>query len=310
MRSAYLTKSISSTTVRALNYIPELEAFRKQGKTYRSGLCLGDLICGMAESYGKVFIRYDCAPGRGEELLTQSDMFAAETEGRIIRGDAILRLEDHRLYRWQILIAGAGTLGETELYGRSIIVDERLAGKIIGPHAIRLTFPQPGDDINLFVYAFLCSPTGIRLVRSASFGTKILSLREDLLRTLPIPLPDNDLLKKIADLIRTTVTERERYLREIQAARACLEALPEMQEAIAMCQERKARCTLWDGELPTMTGWTYASTGDALSLLRKKWSARFGDFIQPNGLFNGPRFVRTPCKPPYGFDGRAVSKSG
>jgi len=238
VRSAYLTKSVSAATVRALNYTPEVEAFRKQGETYRSGVCLGDLICGMAESYGKVFIRYDCAPGCGEELLTQSDMFAAETEGRIIRGEAIPRLEDHRLYRWQILIAGAGTLGETELYGRSIIVDERLAGKIIGPHAIRLTFPEPGSDISLFVYAFLCSPTGIRLVRSTSFGTKILSLREDLLGSLPIPVPDDATLKKVADLIRTTVTERERYLREVQMARGCLEALPEMQEAIAMCQER------------------------------------------------------------------------
>jgi hypothetical protein len=109
-------------------------------------------------------------------------------------------------------------------------------------------------------------------------------------------------LKKVADLIRTTVTERERYLREVQAARACLEALPEMQEAIAMCQERKARCIQWDGDLRTVTGWTYASTGRALSMLLKRWRHRIGDFVSPTKIFNGPRFARTACLRPYGID--------
>ncbi|NEZ64673.1 restriction endonuclease subunit S [Leptolyngbyaceae cyanobacterium CCMR0082] len=301
MVAVYLTESISSATVRALNYTPEVEAFRKRGDSENS-LTLGELVSGMGESYGKVFVRYDCESGYGEELLTQSDMFASETCGRIIRGAAIPRLEQQRLSRWQVLIAGAGTLGETELYGRSIIVDKRLEGKIIGPHAIRLTFPEPGNDISLYAYAFLCSPTGIRLVRSTSYGTKILSLREDLLRSLPIPLSNKETLKKVAELIRTTVKEREKYLEEIQAARACVEALPEMQDAIAMCQERKGRCVVWDSKLSTMTGWTYASAGKALGYLQKKWKSRLGDVVERDGIYNGPRFARVSCLPPYGVD--------
>jgi hypothetical protein len=98
------------------------------------------------------------------------------------------------------------------------------------------------------------------------------------------------------------VTERERYLWEIQAARACLEALPEMQEAIAMCQERKARCIQWDGSLSTFTAWTYASPGKALAYLQKKWQARLGDVVNENGIYRGGRYTRIACKAPYGVD--------
>jgi hypothetical protein len=120
--------------------------------------------------------------------------------------------------------------------------------------------------------------------------------------TLPIPIPDDATLKRVAEQIRATVTNRELYLREVQAARACLEALPEMQEAIAMCQERKARCTLWDGDLQTMNAWNYASAGRALGFLQKKWQARLGDVVEENGIFRGGRYVRTRCVKPYGVD--------
>jgi hypothetical protein len=49
-------------------------------------------------------------------------MFAAEPMGRVIRMDSMARPERHRIRRWQVLIAGAGTLGDNELYGRSISI--------------------------------------------------------------------------------------------------------------------------------------------------------------------------------------------
>lgn len=300
MRSAYLAKRVTSVAIRALNYAPEAEAVKDKAD-FKRAVCFGDVLRLTGSSYGKVFIRYDCKPSVGAELVTQADIFAAEPEGRFIRGEAIRNLEEHRIHRWQVLIAGAGQMEETNLFGRSIIADERLIGKIVSPHILRLS---PVDDLDtaLYTYAFLCSKIGIRMVHSCAYGSSVPSISSDLLLALPIPLADDTTLKKIADLIRITVNERERYVREAQFGRLCLEALPEMQEAIAMCQERRARCALWDGELPTMTGWTYASTGRALSYLRKRWTARLGDFIQPGGLLYGPRSSRTRCQPPYGID--------
>ncbi|NJO48464.1 MAG: hypothetical protein HC840_02100 [Leptolyngbyaceae cyanobacterium RM2_2_4] len=227
MRSAYLTKSISAATVRAINYTPELGQFLQhhQGADVSR---LGNLAS--IRSPGSAMFRaINCSLEFGEEFLTQADIFAAEPTGRTIRPDTIPDLESRRVKKGQILIAGVGTLGETELYGRSIIADDRLVGKLLTSDTLVLE-PTLDEDTHYYVYAFLCTSVGVRLVRSASAGTKLLRPRRDLLRNLPVPLPDRATLKKIADLIRTTVTERERYLREVQAARACLEALPEMQE--------------------------------------------------------------------------------
>jgi hypothetical protein len=75
-----------------------------------------------------------------------------------------------------------------------------------------------------------------------------------------------------------------------------------MQEAIAMCQERKARCIQWDGSLSTLTAWTYASPGKALAYLQKKWRARLGDFVGAGGIFRSGRYARVRCIPPHGVD--------
>jgi hypothetical protein len=91
-------------------------------------------------------------------------------------------------------------------------------------------------------------------------------------------------------------------LREVQAARACLEALPEMQEAIAICQKRKARCMTWKGNLLTVNAWNYGSTGKALSLLLDSWKLRIKDVSEAGGIFNGPHFARVSCLPPHGVD--------
>ncbi|NNC16692.1 hypothetical protein HJC22_13300 [Corallococcus exiguus] len=210
--------------------------------------------------------------------------------------------ERHRVHRWQILIAGAGTLGENELYGRSIIADGRLESRYVGPHAMSLTFEDAGSDTNLFAYAFLCSGIGVRAIRSASYGTKILGIRKDLLAELPIPSVDPEVEARVAALVRRCASQREEYVRELQAARRVIEQLPAMREAHSMCAERHARTVVWSGDLPTLSAWNYASSGQALSHLARRWTARLRDVIEPNGLFYGARSSRIPCSPPFGCD--------
>jgi len=299
MALAYLVRNSSSTALRALNYTPEVEAFKRRART-SDVLRLGELLSAMGPAYGKVFVRYDCSAQHGDHLLTQGDMFAAEPNGRVIRGDAIRNVEDHRVHRWQILIAAAGTLGENELYGRSIIADNRLEGCIVGPHAMALRFEEPGSVENLYAYAFLASPTGIRVLRSASYGTKILGIRKDILSELPIPKPDRSTMARVAELVREAVELREVFRRQEDEARAVVESLPAVQEALELCRDRKARCLLWGDQLPTLTGKTYVFAGEALRLLRSRWQAQLGDLLEEDGLFNGPRFARRECRPPHG----------
>ena len=298
MRAAFEAR-VTESALRALNYSPEIERFRVKATRC---LRLSSLLESMGPAYGAVFVRVDCAPEHGVELLTQGDMLAANPSGRWIRRDSMAHPERHEIKKWQVLIAGAGTLGETELYGRSIIADGRLVGRVVGPHAMVLSFKEPGSDMNLFAYAFLGTRIGIQAIRSASFGTKILGVRKDLLGELPVPVPDSGMLRKVADLIRRCVEKRQMYLRELEAARSTIEMLPEMRDAHAMCAERKARTVLWKMQLPTLRAWTYASSGGVLGYLSERWRLRLKDVVLPNGVFNGPRFARVECSKSHGID--------
>ena len=299
MRSAFVVSGPRATALRALNYSPHVESFRRKVPG-RSSVPLGDLVRTMGPAYGAVFTRIDCHPTHGVELLSQTDMFAAEPSGRVIRRDSMPVPENHEIKRWQVLIAGAGTLGETELYGRALIADSRLVGRYVGPDAMVLNLLEPGADLSLLTYAVLLTKAGIRAVRSTSYGTKILRLRSDMLRSLPIPVPEGPVQARVASLVRTSVLQRERYAAELKAARTPIEALPEMLEAAAMCSDRKARCISWQGPMPTLCAWNFASAGGALGFLQRRWPGRLGDVLGPLGTFNGPRFARVACQHPFG----------
>jgi hypothetical protein len=298
--AAFLVAQPNGATLRALNYTPEVERLRAHRGTH--AVRLGSLLSSMGPAYGAVFIRIDCAGGQGVELITQGDMFAAEPTGRIIRRDSMTRPERHEVKRWQVLISGAGTLGENELFGRAIIADARLDGRYVGPHAMVLTFIEPEADQSLFTYAFLLTRIGLRAIRATSYGTKILGLRKDLLQELPIPIAAADVRARVASLIRRSVAKRDAFLDELRSARKVIQNLPEMRQASDMCSERSRRALLWKGPLPTLCSWNFASTGDALAFLRRKWPGRLADVLTPNGVFNGPRFARVDCKAPHGID--------
>ena len=303
MRSAFLVSSPRPLALRALNYAREIEDLaRPRGGAFQATR-LASLLSAFGDSYWAVFTRVDCAREHGIELISQTDMFAAEPEGRVIRKDSMQNPDLHEVRRWQVLIAGAGQMGAGNLFGRSIVADERVMGKFLGPHAVGLTFREPGSDINLWTYAFLNTALGAKAIKAAAFGTSVPGLRLDLLGEIPIPIPkDTKLLRRVAVLVRQATEQRDRYSRELRAARRVFEELPEMRAAHAACASRKPRRTMWTGSLRTLCAWNAASTGDALAALQTKWPCRLGDLVATDGVFYGPRFARTSCDPPHGVD--------
>lgn len=299
MRAAFIVQEPRSSALRALNYSPRVEAFRRPRRGLRT-VRLGSLLKALGDAYGTVFTRRDCSEASGIELLSQVDVFTAEPHGRIIRRDSMPNPDLHQIKRWQVLVSGAGQMGEATLFGRSVLADERLQGKYIGPDSVVLTFEDEGGIDNLYAYAFLLTSAGLEAVRSTAYGTSIPRVRVDLLADLPVPVASDAVKERVATLIRTAVQQLERYLTELRAARRPIDELPEAVDALASCNERRSRCIGWDGPLPTLTAWNFASTGDALPLLRKKWKARLGDVVAPDGIYNGPRFARIPCEAPNG----------
>ncbi|WP_437316317.1 hypothetical protein [Sorangium sp. So ce385] len=256
----------------------------------------------MGKTYAKVLTRVDCTSEDADELLSQVDVFAAEPSGRKIRGDLMSFREDLRICRGDVLIAGAGQLGDTNLFGRAIIADGRLAGKLAAGDLMVLRFGEPDDDRSLYTYAFLASSIGLRLIRACAYGTSIPRMRPDLVQEIPVAVPDKDIISRVAALIRKVMTSRETYLHRLRAGRGVIEALPEMREAHSMCAERRARCVTWSGPLITLNAWNYASTGGGLDFLLRRWSGRLADAAGTGGLYYGPRFARVPAEPPHGIE--------
>lgn len=286
--------------LRALNYAPSIERIRRAGSN--SARSLREVVREFGPAYGSVFTRLDCHPDHGVELITQGDMFAAEPIGRVIRVDSMQEPARHLVTRGQVLIAGAGTLGDNELYGRAILADGRHVGKYVGPHSMSLHFEQPDEDFSLFTYAWLASPTGVQAIRSTSYGTKILGIRKDLLSTMPVPDAPPQVVKRVAALVRACSAGREAYLRELLRARAVVDCVPAMQVAHEMCAARKSRTISWSGPFPTLCAWNYASTAGAFAYLRDQWAGRLSDVVTANGVFRGGRYARVPCTYPHGVD--------
>src|SRR4051794_11492968 len=109
MRAAYIVEGIDAGSVRALNHTPEIDRIRRLSGVGRAAP-LGRLASEIGTSYAKVLARVDCSPQYGNELLGQVDIFAVEPQGRVIRGDLIPFVNDLRIRRWDLLIAGVGQL--------------------------------------------------------------------------------------------------------------------------------------------------------------------------------------------------------
>jgi hypothetical protein len=299
MRAAFVVREIGPSTLRALNYSPFAERVRV--RVGKDAPTIGHFVKHVGKSYGTVFTRRDCDSEFGVELLSQADMFAADPVGRVIRRDSMPNPADHEIHRGEILVAAAGQSGDSTLFGRAIMADGRLAGKYVGPDTVKLTFGEGSDDMSCWLYAFLSTEVGLALTRSAAYGTSIPRLRLDLLRAIPVPTPRGQPLQRVADQIRTCLNQRERYASELAEAKGVVSSLFELQEWHAELTSRRSRCIQWDEAMPTLCAWNYAAVGRALASLRRAWTGRLNDVLEPDGVFYGPRFARVPCKAPHGL---------
>lgn len=299
MRSAFVVKSPNVSALRATNHSRVAEQIRAASS--RASVPLRELLSAAGDSYGAVFTRIDCEQTQGVELLSQVDIFSTEPACRVIRRDSMPRPERHVVQDGQVLIAAAGQVGQSTLFGHCVIADSRLVGKYLGPHVFALTFRKEHLDAH-FVYAYLASALGLALIRATAYGTSVPSVREDLLLDIPVPLPSRSARERISVLVADAILQRGIFARELSIARQRLEDLPEMQAASSACGRRIARAGIVTPTSGTLNAWNYVSAGDAIAILRDAWPMRLGHLIEKKGIGIGPRFSRIPCEPPFGVE--------
>lgn len=95
-----------------------------------------------------------------------------------------------------ILISRSGTVGNT------VLVGDDLAGIAISEHALRLVIDDEKISPN-YVFCFLRTKHGMKSMEASSFGSVIITLNEDLIGNIEIPILENDEQRVIHDLIES-----------------------------------------------------------------------------------------------------------
>ena len=195
-------KNIGTTSINAFNHSERIAELRK--KIHNTVPLKDVLIDGDTFSTGS-FPRVEVKEGHGVMLINQSDIFDTIIKGKWISKRKV-NLEDNLVSYGEILVAGVGTLGENETFCRALFANEDLAGQLISGEFIRMKCNEkipPG-----YLYAWLNSDYGFRLIRSTQSGTKLCRPIPSLFLQIPVPLIDRNKMDEIDQTVRTAFTKR------------------------------------------------------------------------------------------------------
>jgi restriction endonuclease S subunit len=195
-------QDIGTTTINAFNHSERIRKLKasmtckiiplkdalKEGRTYgTSGLP-----------------NIEVKPGHGIMLINQKDMFDNIVKGKWIssRGSD----PENVLEYGEILIACDGTLGENELFCRAVFANEDLKGSYVSSHFLRL---KVNDEIpSGYLYCWLNSDYGFRLIRNTQAGTKLCHPINKLFLDIPVPIVEKNSMLEIDRLVREAHTKR------------------------------------------------------------------------------------------------------
>ncbi|WMC07953.1 methylation-associated defense system restriction endonuclease subunit S MAD5 [Elizabethkingia anophelis] len=202
--SAFVRKSkeISSISINAFNYSKRIEKIVStiQNKDYLSlDECLNEKKFFSTGS----FRRLEVNSTNGIKLLNQSDIFDIHKKGKILSRHFVgnVKLVEYG----EVLIAGVGTLGEGETFCRSIFANEELENQLISGEFIRM---KTNEQIpSGYLFAWLNSDYGFRLIRSTQTGTKLCRPIPNLLAKIPVPLMDREQMNYIDKHVREAHTD-------------------------------------------------------------------------------------------------------
>ncbi|KPI17658.1 hypothetical protein OK074_1679 [Actinobacteria bacterium OK074] len=196
----------SSISLRALNFTPRAQRLiEKLGSA--PGRSLGAICEGGTLRTGARFKRIDSDPGHGVRLIGQRQSFWLRPEGRWIseaHAPDDIRLEDET-----ILVAARGTLGENEVYSRSVFVTGSWLEHAYSQDYVRVVSGDP-EVSGAYLFAFFRSEAAFRALRSFSVGGKQQEYHPHFLRALHIPVAPPADRDRIATTVRSAYQCRDR----------------------------------------------------------------------------------------------------
>lgn len=150
------------------------------------------------------FPRVEVSNDKGIMLINQSDIFDTLIKGkRISRRNVKI---DNLVNYGEVLIAGVGTLGDSEKFCHVIYANEDLVGQLVSGEFIRMKTIQ--DIPSGYLFAWLDTDFGFRFIRNTQAGTKLCRPIPKLLLEIPVPIIDKESMLEIDKLVREAHTKR------------------------------------------------------------------------------------------------------
>jgi hypothetical protein len=204
-RDLGFSASPTPLTLRALNFSP------------RAQHILGSLAAVPHQTLGKIcrggylgsgarFRRFDSDPEHGVRLIGQRQGFWIRPEGRWISP----HLAPAGIYATDetVLIASQGTLGESEVFCRSLLVTGDWLKNAFTQHFLRVVSGNTSFP-GAYLFAFLRSEVVFRLLRSMSVGSKQQDIHPSLRANLPVPECTPAARERIAKTVRRAYRQRD-----------------------------------------------------------------------------------------------------
>lgn len=195
----------TAVSLRALNFAPRAQRIldRLASIPHRT---LGRICDGAYLGSGARFRRVDSDPEHGVKLIGQRQGFWMRPEGRWIdpRQAPSDILADHET----VLIAAQGTLGEYEVFCRSILATGSWLENAYAQHFLRVV---SGDVLfpGAYLFAFLRSEAVFRILRSMSTGSKQQDIHPTFRAELPVPVCAQADRERIAETVRLAYRDRD-----------------------------------------------------------------------------------------------------
>ena len=138
----------------------------------------------------------------GYQLIGGADMLKRiPSTDKMISKRQVDNMSSLKLNRNYILVTRAGTIGNVAF------VDEQLKNFIVSEDVLRVV---PKDDkVAYYLYAFLSSKIGYKLISLFTYGSVIQHIEAQHLELVPIPLLNKDLMEQIENLVSSFVAKIE-----------------------------------------------------------------------------------------------------
>lgn len=194
-------KDINSVTINAFNHSKRIKILKEKISSVVNTKKLIDCLDSNGFFSTGSFPRDEVNFPNGIQLINQQDIFDSIIKGKCIskRGVKLDKLVEEG----EIIIAGVGTLGETETFCRCIYANGSLKGKLVSGEFIRMKAQVVPSG---YLYLWLSTDYGFRLIRNTQAGTKLCRPLQKLLSEIPVPILNS---KKIEELNALAITAQE-----------------------------------------------------------------------------------------------------